>query len=125
MVHPRPFAARSAALVAVGAAVGALARWSLAEWFGTEPGRLPWETLLVNLLGCLAIGVGATRLEPGSDRWLVGVTGVLGGFTTFSAFANETRALLDTGRATTALAYVAATLAGGLVAVAAGRRLGA
>ena len=115
---------RSAMLVAVGAAVGALGRWQIAEWFATEPGTVPWETLLVNLVGCLVIGVAASRIEPGSDRWLAGVTGVLGGFTTFSAFANETRLLLDADRAGTALAYVAVTLIGGLLAVAAGRRIG-
>ncbi|CAE7939395.1 crcB2, partial [Symbiodinium sp. KB8] len=97
----------------------------IAEWIGTEPGRLPWETLLVNLTGCLLIGLAASRIEPGSDRWLFGVTGLLGGFTTFSAFSNETRALLDTDRVGTAVAYVAVTLAGGLLAVAAGRRVGA
>ncbi len=119
------FEARSAGLVAVGAAAGALGRWQIAEWIGTEPGRLPWETLLVNLTGCLLIGLAASRIEPGSDRWLFGVTGLLGGFTTFSAFSNETRALLDTDRVGTAVAYVAVTLAGGLLAVAAGRRVGA
>lgn len=119
------FEARSAGLVAVGAAAGALGRWQIAEWIGTEPGRLPWETLLVNLIGCLLIGLAASGIEPGSDRWLFGVTGLLGGFTTFSTFSNETRALLDTDRVGTAVAYVAVTLAGGLLAVAAGRRVGA
>jgi CrcB protein len=112
-------------LVAVGAAAGALARWRVAELFDTDPGRLPWETLLVNMVGCLLIGVAAARVEPGSDRWLAGMTGVLGGFTTFSAFANETRTLLDADRAGTAFVYVGATLAGGLAAVALGRRVGA
>ena len=116
---------RSAMLVAAGAAVGALARWQVAEWFGTEPGHLPWETLLVNLVGCLVIGIAAARIEPASDRWFAGVTGVLGGFTTFSAFANETRSLFDADRAGTAVLYVGATLLGGLAAVAAGRRVAA
>lgn len=125
MVPRETLSARSALLVAAGAAVGALGRWQIAEWFGSEPGAVPWETLLVNLVGCLVIGVAAARVEPGSDRWLAGVTGVLGGFTTFSAFADQTRALLAADRGATALAYVAATLVGGLLAVATGRRLGA
>jgi len=123
MTRSVTFVPRSALLVAAGAAAGALARWQVAEWVGTDPGRLPWETVLVNLIGCLLIGLAAARLEPGSDRWLIGVTGVLGGFTTFSAFANETRSLLDADRTGIALAYLAITLVGGLVAVAAGRRV--
>lgn len=125
MTRSATFVPRSAMLVAVGAAAGALARWQIAEWIGTDPGQLPWETMLVNLVGCLLIGIAAARVEPGSDQWLAGVTGVLGGFTTFSAFANETRSLLDADRAGTAFVYVAATLAGGLGAVALGRRVGA
>lgn len=124
MARLETFSARSAMLVAAGAAVGALGRWQIAEWWGTAPATMPWETVLVNLVGCLLIGIAASRIESGSDRWLAGVTGVLGGFTTFSAFANETRSLLAADRAGTALAYVALTLVGGLLAVAVGRRVG-
>lgn len=125
MTHSFAFDPPAAALVAIGAALGALGRWQIAEWIGIEPSRLPWETLVVNVVGCLLIGIAAARIAPGSGRWSFGVTGVLGGFTTFSAFSNETRALLDTDRVGTAVAYVAVTLAGGLLAVAAGRRVGA
>ena len=112
---------RPAALVGAGAALGALARWSIAELIDADLARIPWETLLVNVVGCLAIGVAAMRLEPGSDRWAFLVTGVLGGFTTFSTFANETRVLIDDGRTTTAVCYVVITVLAGLAAVSLGR----
>ena len=124
MDRSRPAPLRDTALVAAGAAVGALARWQIAELLDTEPGQLPWETLIVNLVGCALIGVAAARLRPGSASWLLAVTGLLGGFTTFSAFANETRSLLDAGRTEIAFGYVGVTLAGGLAAVAIGRRAG-
>ena len=109
------------ALVGAGGAAGAIGRWSIAELLDRPPGGFPWATLLVNLVGCLAIGAASRRWRPGSDRWTFGVTGVLGGFTTFSAFANETRELLADGRAPVALLLVAATLLGGITAVALAR----
>lgn len=108
-------------LVGLGGAVGALARWSIGELADRPPAGFPWPTLLVNLVGCLAIGIASRRWRPGTTRWAFGVTGVLGGFTTFSAFADETRELVAAGRDVAALAVVALTLAGGLAAVAVAR----
>ena len=114
---------RLPALLAVGArggAVGALGRHGLSVALPAAPGELPWATLLTNLSGCLALGllVGA---RPAS-RWLrpfLGA-GVLGGFTTVSAFAVESdRLLVDAPLL--GLAYVALSLAGGLGLAAAGR----
>jgi len=110
--------------IALGGSLGALARWSIEEVMAFEPGGWPFATLTVNVVGALLIGVLAsmTRLKDG-PRWLrpMAITGFLGGFTTFSAFAVESSLLLDEGRPTAALAYIGTTLLGGLVAV----RLGA
>lgn len=110
--------------IALGGALGALARWSIEEALSFEPGGWPFATLVINIAGALMIGVLASlsRLTHG-PAWLrpMVITGFLGGFTTFSAFAIESSLLLDEGRPSAALAYVGATLVGGLAAV----RLGA
>ncbi len=108
---------RSLLVVAVGGAIGASARWGVGELVDGTAGGFPWATFAVNVLGCTLIGLATRRLVRGSDAWLGVVVGGLGGFTTFSAFAVETRALLDGGSGGTALVYVGASLVAGLVAV--------
>lgn len=112
-------------LIAVGGVLGSTARYALALAMGEHPvDAWPWATFAVNVAGAAAIGVVAVRLlERPWLRPLV-ITGVLGGFTTFSALAVEAGSMLDAGRATLALAYVAATLAAGLLAVRAGMAIG-
>lgn len=109
----------------VGSAIGASARWAISEVASTSAadGRFPWSTLLANLLGCLAIGVVSSRLD-GIGRVFV-VTGVLGGFTTMSAFAVEANQLVDAGATGSAVIYVAGSLIGGIGLAAAGIRIGA
>lgn len=109
---------------ALGGALGALARWGVAEALPHRTGAWPWATLLVNLTGCLVLGllIGLVFARSPGSSWLrpfLG-TGVLGGFTTYSAFAVETVQLADAGRAGTAAGYVAASVAGGVLAVALG-----
>jgi CrcB protein len=108
------------AVVAAGGAIGACARYGAGLIWPTG-GGIPMTTLWVNVLGCLVIGVfmvvitevwAAHRLA----RPFFG-TGVLGGFTTFSTYAVDIRHLVDDGRAAAALAYMAGTAAGALVAV--------
>ena len=102
-------------LVALGGALGAVLRYFvLLLW------PAPWGVLAVNVAGSFVIGLLAERLPPPLALFLI--TGVLGGFTTFSAFALETDRLLVTAPAT-ALAYVALSTAGGLALAAAGLRL--
>ncbi len=113
---------RAYVLVAVGGAVGAAARWVMGELLDHSPGDFPWATLLVNLAGCALIGLAARHLGRGTDRWMFLVTGVLGGLTTYSTFAAETRDLLAVQRPALALAYVAVSVVGGLVATEAVRR---
>ena len=107
---------RSLLVVAVGGAIGASARWGVGEVVTAGAGGFPWATFLVNVVGCALIGLATRTLVRGSDAWLALVVGALGGFTTFSAFAVETRALLDEGNGGVALVYVAASLIVGLVA---------
>lgn len=115
--------------IAVGGAVGSLARWALEEailWSGPDSGSWPWATLTVNVLGALAIGaLLSSRILEGRPVWWrpMLVTGVLGGFTTFSALALESGLMLDAGQPLQALAYVAVTVVAGLLAVGIGRFL--
>ena len=113
--------------IALGGALGALARWSLAEALPHAPDQVPWATGLANITGCFAIGVLLALLSerrPHSRllRPLLG-TGVLGGYTTFSTYALDTRDLLAAGRPAVATAYLFGTLLVGLVAVVAAIRL--
>lgn len=98
-------------LVALGGAVGSVARYGV----GMAAARLlglgyPWGTLIVNVLGGLAMGALFVRIGPDQEnlRLLLGV-GLLGGFTTFSAFSLETLRLMEQGPAPAAL-YIAASL---------------
>ena len=114
---------RDLLLVGAGGFVGAIARHAMGGWLmalATQP-RFPFGTLAVNVLGCALIGVFAAFAEAipslnGPARLLL-VTGVLGGFTTFSAFGLETLLMLRRGDTALAAAYVAASLVLGLVAV--------
>ncbi|OEJ98077.1 chromosome condensation protein CrcB [Streptomyces thermolilacinus SPC6] len=108
--------------VALGGALGAGARYGVAVALPTGQDGFPWATLWTNVAGCALMGVFMALLDEARRphrllRPLVG-TGMLGGFTTFSAYALETRALLEGGRAVTAFAYLAGTLVAALLAVA-------
>jgi CrcB protein len=111
-------------LAAAGGAVGALARWGVATALPGSPGHWPWATLLVNLLGCFLIGtlsavLARRRVEATWPRPFLGV-GVLGGFTTYSAFAVEVVQAVEDGAVLLALGYVLASILGGVLAVVAG-----
>lgn len=115
-------------LVGLGGALGAIARWQLGRWvLQLAPmARFPWPTLAVNLAGCLLIGLVAGLVErhaaSGAGARLFLMTGLLGGFTTFSAFGLETLVLLRRGDGWIAAAYVACSVLGGLFAVWLGMR---
>ena len=115
-------------LAALGGALGALARWGVATALPSPAGGWPWATLLVNLSGCLLLGVllGAVYARFPDRAWLGPLlgTGVLGGFTTYSAFAVDVVRLVDDGAAGTAAGYVLASVAGGVLAAATGVWLG-
>jgi fluoride exporter len=107
--------------VAVGGLIGALARYALASAWPVQPAAMPWSTLVINVSGCLLIGLLLVRLlEAGSAhplwRPFLG-TGVLGGYTTFSTYAVESRTLLADGRIGLAVLYLAGTAVMALLAV--------
>lgn len=106
--------------VALGAAVGAVMRFLLGEAFSGPVDAFPWTTFAINvsgsfllaLLPALAVVRRHEVLPP-----LLG-TGVLGGYTTLSAYSEQTRHLVDVGSTGLAAAYLVGTLAACLVAVA-------
>jgi CrcB protein len=111
-------------LAALGGALGALARWGLAEALPHSPGGWPWATLAVNLVGCLLIGVLLAVLLARfpHSHWLRPflAVGVLGGFTTYSSFAVDVVRLTGAGHEVIAVAYVLVSVLGGVLAVVVG-----
>lgn len=110
--------------IALGGAVGASARHGLELAWPTGAQELPWATLVTNATGCLLIGVLMVQVvEVGRAhpllRPFLGV-GVLGGYTTFSTYAVQTRGLWADGDPGLALLYAALTPALALAAVVAG-----
>ena len=111
--------------VGAGGFLGAVLRYGLSSWLPAQ--RFGCGTLTVNLLGCLAIGALAgwteTRGELDPHTRALVISGVLGSFTTFSAFGNEVMELVREGRNLAAGGVVLAHLALGFGAVVAGRAL--
>ena len=110
-------------LVGLGGFVGTVARYALGGWIARTKagGTFPFGTLAVNVLGCLAIGLLAglaeTRGVLSDTTRTVLFVGLLGGFTTFSAFGYETVALLRAGQTAAAAWSVGLQLVLGLGAV--------
>jgi fluoride exporter len=103
--------------VAVGGAMGSVARFWLAGVMTTLTGpRFPWGTLLINVLGSLVIGLVAgltlvpARVGMHPDMRIFLMTGVCGGFTTFSAFSLQTLELVQAGEMIPALGYAAGSV---------------
>jgi CrcB protein len=108
--------ARLIGAVATGGALGAAARHLLVQAWPAGPAGFPVATFVINVGGCLAIGaLLGVRRGPMSRAFLG--TGVLGGFTTFSAYAVQSDVLWRTGRPAVAVGYVLATLVCALAAV--------
>lgn len=109
------------ATIAVGGALGSVARYAVAHALPYEPGQIPWSTVVVNLVGAFLLGllmVFVLDVWP-TTRYLrpfLGV-GVLGGFTTFSTYTVDTRALIVAGQPARTAVYLLVTLVGGLFAV--------
>jgi CrcB protein len=111
-------------LVVLGGGIGAGGRYLLGGWLhGQLGGGFPWGTFAVNALGSLMVGLvfglaQAKSISPGTTLFLA--VGVLGGFTTFSAFSYETMRLLANGSIGASFLNVAGQFADGLLAVYAG-----
>lgn len=117
---------KSLLLVALGGAFGSIARYRLSGWLLHHAGdwRFPAGTFVVNVTGCLAIGVlGGLAVKHdlfSSDARIFLLSGMLGGFTTFSAFGLETFYLLRRGEVLWAGGYVTLSVIVGLLALALG-----
>jgi CrcB protein len=120
----------SAFLVFLGGGLGSLLRWLVGLGaMRILGGSFPYGTLIVNLAGCLAMGLLARLLllpeeAGGNEARLLLMTGVLGGFTTFSAFALDVSQLWLRDAGGLALVYIAASVLGSLAMVALGLWLG-
>ncbi len=115
-------------LVALGGALGSMARYGAAaavnRWAQSP---FPWGTLFVNVVGSFLIGLSMVLLMKAGE-WrenyrLLLVTGIMGGFTTFSSFSWETWKLIEDGRLPLAAANVFMSVAICLIATLAGALL--
>ena len=118
----------TALAVALGGALGALARWGTSGWIHARTGlQFPWGTLGVNLLGALLLGISYgvfehVQLPPAARSFLT--LGFLGAFTTFSTFSYEAVLLLQRGETSRAVGYVGGSVIAGLLAVVLGLAIG-
>ena len=116
------------AAIAAGGALGAPARYGVAQLVHAGAGSFPWATFWINVSGSFALGlvlvVLVARFPPSTFLRPFVATGFLGAYTTYSTFAVETVLLAKDGAAGMACAYTAASLVVGLGAAAGGIVLG-
>lgn len=109
------------AALACGGAAGAVARYALSLAVTTEPGRFPWGTFLINVSGSAALGflliLVIEQFPRGRLARPVIGTGFCGAYTTFSTFMVDAVELVRDGHPGTAIAYLAASLGAGLLAM--------
>ena len=107
--------------VALGGALGASLRYYLSSLFGSH------GIIIINILGCFVIGMlvslFALKISVNQTTNLFLTVGILGGFTTFSAFSMEAIHMIDTHKYIHAVAYITASVGGGLIAFILGRYL--
>ena len=122
--HPSTRSPGTLLAVALGGALGTLARYALDRAMPTAPAHFPTATLVINLSGSLLIGLLLPiALAQASQRPLLrpfAVTGILGGWTTYSALATDAATLAKSGHTLLALGDLGATVVGGLALVSAG-----
>lgn len=128
---PRPWRtlALELSLILAGGLLGTLVRFAISAVLGPQWDHgFPWDIALINSLGSLLIGFLAGWRDPASRTheliWLAGATGFLGAFTTFSSFALGAIQLALAGQTLAGVAYLAGSVALGLLLVEAGLTLG-
>jgi CrcB protein len=114
--------------VALGGALGSAARYGVNVWSARLLGTgFPWHTLIVNVVGCFVMGalveLMALKLNVGNETRAFLTTGILGGFTTFSAFSLDFALLVERKSYGAALGYGVGSVALSLIAVFAGLSL--
>lgn len=115
-------------LVGLGGSIGSIARYLCQKWFAINyTSSFPWATFAVNITGCFAIGIfwGLSFKSFNSDEsWkLFLMTGLCGGFTTFSAFTLEGIGLLREQKLALFFSYIAASVLLGLLATYTGMKI--
>ena len=112
---------RELAAVFAGGAIGTAARAGLGTLAVSDPGRWPWPTFVVNIVGAFLLGYFTTRLlerlPPSSYRRPLLGTGLCGGLTTFSTMQVETLKMIEHHHYGLAAGYTAASIVAGLIAV--------
>ena len=112
-------------LVGLGGGIGSIGRYLCQKWFAAS--SFPWGTFTVNIIGCLAIGIFwglSFKSFDSNESWkLFLMTGLCGGFTTFSAFTLEGVGLLREQKLALFFSYVAISVVLGLLATYIGIRL--
>ena len=114
--------------IALGGALGAVARHFISHWSVVALGNgFPWGTLTVNVVGCFALGVVVEVMalvwSPAADWRAFLTVGLLGAFTTFSAFALDISILHERGEMLQAILYITVSVAGSIAAIFAGMSL--
>ena len=106
------------ALVFVGGGLGSALRFGVGKLFISSLYKFPSATFLVNMIGCLLIGLFVAYFSKSENSFykLLFVTGFCGGFTTFSTFSNESIFLLKNNQFTLAVIYILSSLIVGLLA---------
>ena len=123
-----PDTIRNIIAVGAGSFIGGIARYLVSLAMKGISKGFPWATLLVNLLGCLIIGLLwglLSRNASESTSWGLFLTvGLCGGFTTFSTFSKEALTMLQTGQIWGFASYIALSILAGIALVALGYYIG-
>ena len=115
---------RNTVFIGCGSFIGGAARYLISVAMKTMSKGFPWGTLIVNLVGCLVIGLlwgFFSRTSSEGNTWaLFLMVGVCGGFTTFSTFSKEALIMLQSGNIVGLLSYIGVSVIAGVALVAAG-----
>jgi CrcB protein len=127
-IHRIGFSPAALVAIALGGALGTLARYLLDTAHPTPTGHFPLTTLVINLTGSLGIGIMIPIAERLSSRVPLlrpfVIIGLLGGWTTYSTLAVDATLLMKGGHVPLSLGYLGATVIGGVALVVVGDRLG-